>query len=95
MTRATEVPDDISPDAPQTSPFRTVGVRIPGALADAITADCDRLGLTQADWLRAAVHRQLTSAKMTKRQAESYRRPTSKRGQREYAARWEGDQASP
>jgi hypothetical protein len=76
------------PESSESKPFRTVGVRLPDDLVQLITDDCERLGLTQADWMRAAVHRQLTATKMTKRQAEQYRRPTSKQGQRDYAQRW-------
>ena len=68
--------------------FKMIGTRTPLDVIELVNQDAERLGLTQADWLRAAIHRQLTEHKMTLKQADRYRRPSTKEGQRIYNRSW-------
>lgn len=74
--------------AEETQPFKTIAVRVPVDFLELVDKDAERLGITQADWVRAAYHRQLAVHPLTVEEAERYRRPRTRRGMREYAASW-------
>jgi hypothetical protein len=72
----------------QRRPFVNIGLRLPPDFAELIEAEAERVGLSRNDWLRAAAFRQLTSHRLTAKEAARFRRPETRRGQREYAESW-------
>jgi hypothetical protein len=64
--------------------FKTIGNRYPADIVDQVNADAARLDLSQSEWMRAAVMRQLARP-MSPALAEQYRRPPTKTEIRETA----------